>query len=192
MALVSDASDYVESRVSVVLGMDKVVGDRRLQLFGWKLEELCSEFQHNYRILQQTSLGPSFWLVEGRGPARDVIVMTNKRLLIYVLHEILYNLSGKALSLPAMSGVPLTVTASSGADSYQGSPRLDFFSAWTFCFTRGVDADAHVSKYIVAIWSSSRNNINAIGPVLLTQNVYQNTKTTSTTTELSGTYSHYL
>lgn len=34
MALVSDASDYVESRVSVVLGMDKVVGDRRLQLFG--------------------------------------------------------------------------------------------------------------------------------------------------------------
>jgi hypothetical protein len=49
MALVSDASDYVEPRVSAVLVKDKAVGDRKLQPPGLKLGELRLDVQRNYR-----------------------------------------------------------------------------------------------------------------------------------------------
>jgi hypothetical protein len=59
MAPVSDASDYVEPRVSDVLAMDMAVGDRKRQPPGLKPEELRSDFQKNYRIPRSTSLETS-------------------------------------------------------------------------------------------------------------------------------------
>lgn len=49
MAPVSDASDYVEPRVSAVLAMDRAVGDRKRQPPGLKPEELRLDFPKNYR-----------------------------------------------------------------------------------------------------------------------------------------------
>lgn len=75
MAPVSDASDYVEPRVSDVLAMDMAVGDRKRQPPGLKPEELRFDFQKNYRPPRSTSLGEtsSFgWKVVRVVQARDL------------------------------------------------------------------------------------------------------------------------